>query len=253
MFGDGEALPGGNSGVVVRAGNTVLRPAGPWTPRVHQLMRTLRGAGLSFVPEPFGIDDAGREVVEYVAGDVGIYPMPDWVWTDELLVDVAACLRRLHDTAAKQRLPDDGWRRPAIDPVETICHGDVAPFNAVCRGGRLVAFIDWDYAQPAPRGWDLGYAAYRWISLTPPVHPDGHRQDLLEQQRRLDLFCSTYGDVERSEVLGWAVRRLEDLVQLSRSRAAAGDPQFQATVAAGHADLYEADAKWLRETYAILL
>lgn len=43
MLGDGEALPGGNSGVVVRAGNTVLRPAGPWTPRVHQLMRTRRG------------------------------------------------------------------------------------------------------------------------------------------------------------------------------------------------------------------
>lgn len=59
-------------------------------------MRDLRAAGCDFVPEPLGLDDEGREVVAYVEGDVGVDPMPGWVWDDRLLVDIAGLLRRLH-------------------------------------------------------------------------------------------------------------------------------------------------------------
>jgi hypothetical protein len=246
---EGEPMPGGNSGPVVRLGDVVVRPAGSWTPNVHALMHGLRRAGLPWVPEPVGCDGPGRELIEFIDGDVGIYPMPEWVWSDELLGEVAGALRDVHDAARGLDLPDAGWRRAAIQPTETICHGDIAPYNAVCRTGHLMAFIDWDYAQPAPRGWDLGYAAYRWVSLTPPGHPDGRQQIPAERQRRLELFCSAYGEVTPSEVVDWAIVRLDDLVSLSRRRAAAGDPQFVATVAAGHADLYESDAAWLRAEY----
>ncbi len=246
---EGVPLAGGNSGVVVRQGDTVRRPSGPWTGQVQQAMRDLRAAGLTFVPEPLGLDNQGREVVEFIDGDVGVYPMPAWVWTDALLAQVARALRQLHDTSTSMSMPRSGWRREPVEPVEVLCHGDVAPYNTVCRDGQLVSFIDWDYAQPAPRGWDLGYAAYRWVSLTRPGHPDGCPLDLEEQRRRLELFCAQYGDVQSHEVIAWAVVRLEDLVQHSRARAADGEPAFVATVAAGHADLYEADAKWLRATY----
>lgn len=248
---DGPPLVGGNSGVVVRHGGTVRRPAGPWTPQVQRLMETLRQRGLTFVPRPLGLDDRGREVVEFVDGDVGVYPMPAWVWSDELLVDVAQALRQLHDVTAELALPRTGWRRAAVEPVQVVCHGDVAPFNTVCRDGRLAALIDWDYAVPAPRAWDLGYAAYRWVSLTAAGHPDGNQLSAADRDRRLKLFCDTYGDVLPVDVVRWAVTYLEDHVRLSRSSAAAGDPVFVATVAAGHADLYEADARWLVRTYGL--
>jgi hypothetical protein len=244
-------LEGGNSGIVVRQGETVRRPAGPWTPMVQRFMSALRHCGLTFVPEPLGLDDNGREVVAYISGSVPIYPMPDWVWSDNLLVDVGTRLRELHDATANMSLPMTGWRRDPISPAEVICHGDIAPYNTVCIDGRVSAFIDWDYAVPAPRGWDVGYAAYRWVSLTSEDHPDGHQHDLAEQRRRLELFCSAYGGISSIDTVRWAIARLDDLVVRSRSRASEGDPVFVATVAAGHADLYENDALWLRQTYSI--
>lgn len=214
---------------------------------MHRLLLALRDRGLTLAPKPLGVD-ADQELVEFVVGDVGVYPMPAWVWDDALLVDVARCLRRLHDVSTGFDLPREGWRLPAVEPVECICHSDVAPYNVVCRDGSVVAFIDWDFAVPAPRMWDLGYAAYRWVSLTPPEHPDGRAQTLDEQRRRLELFCTSYG-ADPDDVVAWAVRRLDHLVELSLAQAAKGDPAFTATVEAGHVRLYQADAAWIRHTF----
>ena len=227
-------MQGGNSGPVIRVGDTVRRGAGPWTPRVQQLMRGLREAGVAVVPEPLGLDDEGREVVEFVEGDVPIYPLPAWGWSDELLVDVGRAMRSIHDASVGLGLPLDGWRREAIAPAEVICHVDVAPYNVVCRDGRLVALIDWDYAGPAPRGWDLGYAAYRWVSLTPDGHEDGLGANLPEQRRRLDLLCNAYGDVDPGEVVGWAIARLDDLIAYTKAQVAVGDANFIRTTQEGH-------------------
>ena len=246
-----EPMPGGNSGPVIRVGATVRRQAGPWTPRVHQLMRALRERGLTEVPEPLGLDEDGREVVEYIKGDVGIYPMPQWVWSDHLLVDVGRSLREVHDAGAGLGLPRDGWRRRAVEPVEVLCHGDATPYNAVCRDGRLTAWIDWDYALPGPRGWDVGYAAYRWISLTPPGHQDGLVADLPEQRRRLVLLCEAYGGISPDEVLHWAVARLDDLIAYSIERVEAGDETFIRTTAEGHRAVYEADVAWIRREWLV--
>lgn len=227
-------MPGGFTAPVVRVGDTVRRTAGPWTPNVHALMRGLRAAGVTVVPEPRGLDDEGREVVEYVAGDCPIYPVPEWAWTDDALAQVARALRSMHDASAalslSLSLPRTGWRRPAREPAEVVCHGDVAPYNSVWRDGRLVAFIDWDYAMPAPRGWDLGYAAYRFASLTDPSNADGRASDRAEQRRRLELFCAAYGGADPDDVLRWALVRVEDLV--------ANDGPHRA--------VYEVDAAWLR-------
>jgi hypothetical protein len=246
-----EPLSGGNMGEVRRVGGTVRRPSGPWTPQVQFLMRVLRERGLDFVPRPFGLDDEGAESVDYVVGDVGVYPMPQWVWSDALLVEVGQTMRRLHDATRDLPKPVSGWQRQPVIPVEVICHSDFAPYNVVCRDGHVVAVIDWDFSVPGPTGWDLGYAAYRWISLTAPENPDGRACGVAEQQRRLSLLCEAYGDTQPHEVLTWAVRRLDDLVEYSIDQAARGDERFLATVAAGHVDLYRRDAKWLRETYDI--
>ncbi|MDQ1713743.1 MAG: hypothetical protein QOE45_3193 [Frankiaceae bacterium] len=191
-------------------------------------MHGLRATGL--VPEPLGVGDDGREVVAYVAGDCPHYPLPPWVWTDAALRQVGSALRKVHDASATLGLPSAGWRSPAVPPAEVVCHGDVSPDNTVWRGGRLVAFIDWDRAVPAPRGYDLGYAAYRFVSLTPPGHPDGLAAPVAKQRRRLDLLCAGYGGADPADVLRWAVYRVEAL-------AASDSP---------HAALYAGDAVWLR-------
>jgi thiamine kinase-like enzyme len=177
--------------------------------------------------------------------------MPEWVWDDRLLVDIAGLLRRLHDVSATMEHRLTGWRREAVSPAEVLCHSDAAPYNAVCRDGRIIALIDWDYAVPAPRGWDLGYAAYRWVTLTAEGHPGGRNQTHFERDRRLDLFCQAYGGVDPDEVVRWAMVRLRDLAQLIRDGAAKGDPVFVANLADGHANLYEADAEWLSTTYPL--
>jgi hypothetical protein len=223
-------MPGGFTAPVVRMGDTVRRQAGPWTPNVHALMAGLRAAGVDVVPEPRGLDDEGREVVAYVAGDCPIYPLPEWVWTDGALRQVATALRALHDATTTLALPRTGWRRDAVEPADVVCHGDVAPYNSVWRDERLVAFIDWDHAMPAPRGWDLGYAAYRFVSLTAPANDDGRQAGWDEQRRRLHVFCEAYGGADPDDVLRWATVRLDDLVSNDGP----------------HRAVYEEDARWLR-------
>jgi aminoglycoside phosphotransferase (APT) family kinase protein len=45
-----ERLEGGNVGGAVRAGATVRRPAGPWTPAVHALLAHLADEGFTGAP-----------------------------------------------------------------------------------------------------------------------------------------------------------------------------------------------------------
>jgi hypothetical protein len=234
---------------ISKVGATVRRRSGPWTTRVQMLMADLRTAGLDFVPEPLGTDQSNREVVEFIEGDVPQYPMPDWVWSDDLLVEVATATRRLHDVSRAFDLSAGGWRREAIEPREVVSHGDLAPYNTACRHGRFVALIDWDYAIPAPIGWDLADLAYRWVSLTAPDNSDGRRSDVSEQQRRLSLLCDAYGDVELDYVVSWVVRRLDDAVSFARDRAAAGEQHFIDAINDGHTEIYRRDADWVRANF----
>ena len=76
-----EPLTGGNvSRAVVRVGDTVRRPAGPWTPAVHALLAHLHSAGLTGAPGPLGIDERGREVLTFIPGTPawpGKFHLPD--------------------------------------------------------------------------------------------------------------------------------------------------------------------------------
>ena len=68
-----EPLPGpeGQSTPILRHGDTVLRPAGPWTPAVHALLIHLEKSGFTGSPRVVGdgYDGHGREVLTYIPGD----------------------------------------------------------------------------------------------------------------------------------------------------------------------------------------
>lgn len=72
-----EQLSGGNTSVVVRVGDTVRRPVGPWTPAVHDLLNYLAAVGFAGAPRVQGIDKLNREVPDFVPGEVGTLSAAD--------------------------------------------------------------------------------------------------------------------------------------------------------------------------------
>ncbi|MCC5950379.1 MAG: NUDIX domain-containing protein, partial [Nitriliruptoraceae bacterium] len=47
----------------------VVRDAAPWTPALHAWLAHLRGAGVTRVPVPYGVDRHGRAAVSFVEGE----------------------------------------------------------------------------------------------------------------------------------------------------------------------------------------
>jgi Phosphotransferase enzyme family len=270
------ALTGGNMTPVVRIGDTVRRAAGPWTPTVHALLRHLRAVGFDRAPEPLGVDERGREVLSFLPGRVGAYPLADFLLSDSTLTEAACMLRAFHDATARFAIPSDAvWQWPAREPAEVVCHNDFAPYNLVWDGGRLAGVIDLDLASPGPRVWDAAYAAYRLVPLTDPANPDVPYPGVQEQARRLALFCAAYGAqkagrpreaaVQRrcaavidqllrpDAVLDAAVQKLRELVAFIVDAAAAGDPAQQAVLDRGDTGIYERDVAYLERHAARLV
>ena len=245
-----ELLTGGGVNRVTRLGDTVRRPAGPWTPTVHRLLDHLAARGFVGAPRVRGLtEDGAREVLDFVPGEVGHYPLPPYARTDDALRAVAVLLRALHDASADFPYGrDDVWQQQPREPVEVVCHGDAATYNCVFREGLPVAFIDFDTAHPGPRIWDVAYTAYRFV----PLHAPGSEEGTLppdEQGRRLRLLADAYGlrPDERATLARTVSERLHALVKLMTEPAAAGDPAFARHLADGHHRLYLTDAAYALE------
>ncbi len=242
-----ELLAGGGVNQVTRLGDTVRRPVGPWTPTVHRLLDHLAAGGFTGAPRAHGLtEDGRREILDFVPGEVGHYPLPPYARTDDALRAVAVLLRGLHDASADfPRRPDDVWYLPPREPAEVICHGDAATYNCVFRDGVPVAFIDFDTAHPGPRVWDVAYTAYRFV----PLHAPGSDEGTLpppEQGRRFRLLADAYGLTpdERDALVRTVSDRLHALVRMMTERAAAGDAAFARHLADGHHRRYLADAAY---------
>ncbi|MGT2425426.1 phosphotransferase [Amnibacterium kyonggiense] len=235
MRADGpEPLVGGNSNVPVRYGDRVHRLAGPWTPTVHRYLRHLRARGVDLVPEPFGFDDEGREVLAFLPGLVPAYPLPEVVWTDAFLMRAATVLRRLHDASADLDLTVGVWQQAAREPVEVVSVNDFAPYNLVLDGEQITGVIDLDQASPGPRVRDVAHLAYRLVPLTAPGNVDGRATAADERGRRLRLLADAYGGPDPGAVLA-AVGPLLEEVAAHADRAGRPD----------HGALYRRDAEAL--------
>ncbi|SDS08787.1 Phosphotransferase enzyme family protein [Paraoerskovia marina] len=165
-----QPLSGGNVNEVVRSGDTVRRSAGPWTPTVHAWLAWVRAHGVLTVPAPLGVDGRGREILSWTPGETASGPHAAWVWARRTRLEVGAMLRAVHDVSAGFSTVGATWRSAVHEPAEVICLNDVAPYNLVHDGERVVGFIDVDMASPGPRAWDLAYLAYRicgWCEDSP--------------------------------------------------------------------------------------
>jgi Ser/Thr protein kinase RdoA (MazF antagonist) len=243
-----EILTGGGVNEVLRIGDAVRRPTGPWSPRVHDLLRHLAAQGFRGAPPLREVTDDGFEILDYLPGEVSNYPATAAASSTEALTTAAELLRAYHDATAGYALtaPRDGWQVPATEPVEVICHGDYGPHNCVLDGNRVVGMFDFDFAQPAPRLWDIAAAVYRWVPMTAPDNADGFGVTD-DQAIRLRLFCDRYGldDAGRSALIETVARRLHVLVDFMRAQASAGNEAFAGHLADGHHLQYLKDADYV--------
>jgi phosphotransferase family enzyme len=237
---------------VVRVGDTVRRPPQPWSARIHQLFVHLEKAGFAGAPRSFGTDEQGRDIFGYLDGEVGHYPWTPAVAGDGALVSAARLVRDLHaataGVAARWR---GGWQGADREPVEVICHNDLAPYNCVYQGEQVVGVIDFDTASPGPRAWDLALALYRFAPLGRPGDGEAAGPVTQRQAARARLFLDAYGagPALRSAAVDQVVPRLTAHTDLMRSAAAGGDENSARHIAEGHLDHYLKDIAYLRDQH----
>lgn len=221
-------LRGGGIQPVVRLGRTVRRPVGPWTPAVHALLRHLEDVGFDGAPRVLGIDDAGREVLTYIEGEEAHHARRSELHSDNALVEVGVLIRRFHDAVADFVPPADArWQFQADAPRDGIvCHNDLAPVNTIFVDDQPAAFIDWDYAAPAPPAWELACAAWSFVPLDDDAFCRRYEYPVASRGPRLRLLLDAYGLEDRSGFLDLVRQRELALYDMVRLRAGAGEPGF---------------------------
>jgi len=245
-------LEGGiaNAGQVVRAGAHLLRPSTPHSASIHALLRHVRGAaGFDGAPYPVGIDDDGRERLEFIEGDVPVPPYPVWSQSDTVLASIAALLRRFHEAA--REFDDRGctWNDSLADPAggTLVCHNDVCPENVVFLDGVAVALLDFEFAAPGRPVYDLAHLA----RLCVPIDDEFDQARLgfrpADAPRRLRLVADAYGlDGDgRAGLLSAMDDAIARITAAARRPVEAGDPNAVALWnRTGGAERYERRRRW---------
>lgn len=229
-----QELGGGvaNAGKVVRAGTHVLRPSNPHSRSVHRFLSALRDTGFDGASSPVGIDEDGRERLEYIEGDVPVPPYPDWAQSDAALVSTTALLAKFHDASRAFDPTGLTWSTELADPAggPIVCHNDVCMENVVFRDGAAVGLLDFDFAAPGRPVYDI----VQFARMCVPVDDDLSAARLgwhpADRPARLRLVADTYGlDVDsRAQLLQILTESIAHGGEFVHRRVEAGDPNFTA-------------------------
>jgi hypothetical protein len=251
-----EPLSGGNTGVVVRVGDTVRRQAGHWTPAVHALLDHLESVGFDAAPRALGTDALGREVASYlegVAGTLGPQRLAPEFQTVEACRAIGAWLRDFHDAQAGFE-PDPAlpWRvvpGRVLRPSEVVVHRDVGTYNTVLRPDGSFAVIDFDFASPGEPVEDLTYVLWSWTPLWGESAAVRREMGAVTMADRLHKFAAVLDGYAadaalRAQVPDAVLRRMAEQSRSLEELAAQGDPAFVRMVAEGHAERPRRDAEW---------
>jgi hypothetical protein len=225
----GDPLPGGtaNRGLVIRVGDTVLRPAAPCRPATHALLAHLSAVGFDGAPRVLAVS-AATEMLTYIDGHAAVPPLPSDTLTDAALVSVAELLRRYHLAAASFDPAGYRWPRPIPAQFRTglVSHNDVHPANLVFRDGRAVALIDFDLAGPGSAAWDVAAAARYWAPLRDDRDIADGRQGRALERFRIFVLASGLTRAERRQVAEAIVANHDWTYAIVTEAAAAGHEGF---------------------------
>jgi len=248
--------------VRVRVGDLVHRTSYPWSSAVVDLLQHIEREGFDGAPRALGFDDQGREVLTFIEGEVArgteFVPdeggrfdlrLPDIVWRDEVLVHLGALLRAYHDAAATFPWAGREWCYEPREPVETICHNEVFPSNAVFRDSVPVALIDWDTAAPGPRAWDLGSVAWRWVPFfrDEKCRPIGLPTGITEKARRFRLLLDAYGIDRELSIVHEGIERARLMLDHQLQFAARGSAWEVELTRRGILDEARLEIAWVEE------
>ncbi|WP_211750452.1 aminoglycoside phosphotransferase family protein [Paenibacillus sp. Marseille-Q4541] len=255
-----EVLSGGNINNVVKVGKTVRRNAIP-NPFVYELLRHLEGVGYPYSPRYMGIDEKGREILSYLEGVVpgNDYPeIESYMWSDEVLVELAKLLRSYHDATAGFLTTTKSINEfPETSLHEVICHNDAALYNVVFKDQHPIGIIDFDMAGPGPRIWDIVYTLYTSVPLT-SFSPNEEDRCIVQYQteshantrrKRIDLFFNSYGINAPIDLKQWVISRIHFMCTTLSNRAASGETAFIKLVEEGHLDHYVKEIEFLEQHF----
>jgi hypothetical protein len=225
----GGPLPGGtaNRGLVIRVGDTVLRPTAPCWHATHSLLAHLAAAGFDGAPRVLGVSPP-TEMLTYIDGQAAVPPVSADTLTDAALVSVADLLRRYHLAAASFDPAGYRWPRPIPARFRTglVSHNDVHPANLVFRDGRAVALIDFDLAGPGSAAWDVAAAARYWAPLLDEQDITDSRQGRALERFRIFVHACGLTRAERRQVAEAVVANHDWTYAIVTEAAATGHQGF---------------------------
>lgn len=250
-----EELTGGNVSKVYRVADTVRRELHSDSSRIHKLLQHLEDKGFHYAPKFLGIDEKGREILSFIEGEAGNYPVKEYMWSNETLTKIAKMLRFYHDSVTDFRF-DSSWEPIDLtpEPLEVICHNDFAIYNIIFDKETPVGIIDYDVAGPGPRLWDIAYTLYTCVPLS-RFHLSKTGEPILYDpvkhagriKQRIALFLESYGTEITSDVLDMVLLRLEGLCKTITRRAKQGEVAFQKMIDEGHLEHYQSDISFIQE------
>ncbi|MBL1705059.1 aminoglycoside phosphotransferase, partial [Klebsiella pneumoniae] len=74
-----EKLTGGNVPNVYRSENTVRRELKQGSAKIHTLLHHLENKGFHYAPKFLGIDEKDREILSFIEGEAGNYPLKEYM------------------------------------------------------------------------------------------------------------------------------------------------------------------------------
>lgn len=249
-----EILTGGNVSTVHRLGDTVRRELKPSSKKVHKLLKHLEIKGFTYAPKFIGIDEKDREILSFIEGEAGHYPLKKYMWSDDVLMGIAKMLRRYHDAVTDFPI-EKGWQPidHTPEPFEVLCHNDFAIYNIIFDHDRPVGIIDFDVAAPGPRLWDIAYTLYTCVPLsrfyldeTGTTINYNRNQHSKGMKERVRLFFEGYGEEVNPDFLEMVLLRLKGLCRIIERKASEGDLAFQKMIDEGHLDHYLEDIDFIR-------
>lgn len=246
-----QVLYGGvaNAGAVTRSRNYVMRPSNRHSRSIHAMLTDIRSRGFAGASLPVSIDPDGRERLVFVPGDVPLPPYPAWARTDDALTSIAGLLRGLHDASVDLVLDGTSWSGELADPLggPVMCHNDICLENVVFRDGSAIALLDFDFAAPGRRGFDLAAFARMCVPIDDRVSAARNGWDPVDVPARLRLVCDSYGcDARgRSTVLACLSDAIGRGGEFVRRRVDAGElPFIEMWEAMGGQERFDRRRRW---------
>lgn len=176
-------LSGGtNAESVVKIGSTVHRTKSDNFEFIHAMLLFLEKQNFPYAPQFLGMDERGREVLSFIAGEVP----RDIPMTFPQKIGAIKILRQFHDALADT---------PFSGAAETVCHHDFAPWNIIVNKGTVVGMIDFDEVAPGRRIDDVTY--FIWTAL------DLGTADLPEetQIKKIAKLINAYQLTDKKEII----------------------------------------------------